>query len=53
MDGDLEKSTELLKDIRTKCEDVVTHVNKLCKKALEGECSTSKVSRLVKIIIYA
>lgn len=43
MNGDLEKSTELLKEIREHCEGVTNHVNDLCRKAADGEVSTSKV----------
>lgn len=44
MEKDLEESIQLLKDVRGKCEDVVNHVNHLCKKAMEGEFKTSKVN---------
>lgn len=44
MEKDLEESIQLLKDVRGKCEDVVNHINHLCKKAVEGEFKTSKVN---------
>lgn len=43
MEGDLEKATLLLKDIRDKCKDTTNHVNELCKKAEKGKFTTSKV----------
>jgi len=43
MDGDVEKATDLLREIQTKCQDVTNHVNDLCKRAANGEFKTSKV----------
>lgn len=42
MEDDKGQSTVVLRDIREKCKDVLTHIQGLVKKAEEGEFSTSK-----------
>ena len=44
MEDDLRQSTVVLRDIREKCKDALTHIQGLIKKAEEGEFDTSKVS---------
>ena len=48
MDEDFLKATAVLRDVREKSKDVLSHIQTLIKKAEEGEFNTSKVSIVYK-----
>ena len=52
MEDDKGQSTVVLRDIREKCKDALTHIQGLVKKAEEGEFSTTKVSFMLNILIF-